>query len=289
MVIAGGLSAYRLRVRNIAARNRDLETQVARRTAELQQEVNQRTRIEAELRQREMEEAVAAERSRLARDLHDAVTQTLFSASIISEALPALWDMDEAEGRRRLEELRKLNRGALAEMRTLLLELRPSALLETGLDELLRQLGLAVGGRSGISVNVIAQGRCTIPEDVHIALYRIAQEALNNVVKHADAQEVTLSLYCLNELDDHAPLGLELCISDDGCGFDLNTVTPEHLGLGIMRERAQSIGALFELDSQLECGTRITVTWYTVPWEHEERRKGEIYERIGSHSSYAGR
>ncbi len=91
----------------------------------------------ARLYEQAQQAAVVEERQRLARDLHDAVTQTLFSASLIAEALPATWDMDQDEGRQLLSELRLLSRGALAEMRTLLMELRPTALVESGLDDLL--------------------------------------------------------------------------------------------------------------------------------------------------------
>ncbi len=87
------------------------------------------------LYERAQQLAVVEERQRLARDLHDAVTQTLFSASLIAETVPALWELDQAEGRALLGELRQLSRGALAEMRTLLLELRPAALAESSLSD----------------------------------------------------------------------------------------------------------------------------------------------------------
>ena len=150
----------------------------------------------ARLYERSQELAVLEERSRLARELHDAVTQTLFSASLVAEALPTTWERDPQEGRGLLQELRGLCRGALAEMRTLLLELRPARLVETRLDDLLRQLGEAASGREGIPVAVQVEGqqRAKLPPDVHIALYRIAQEALNNVVKHARAHQVTVRL-----------------------------------------------------------------------------------------------
>jgi len=140
--------------------------------------------------------AVAAERSRLARDLHDAVTQTLFSASLISEVLPRIWERDPEEGRRRLDELRELTRGALAEMRTLLLELRPSALVDAALNDLLRQLAESITGRARVPVAVELEGKCTLSPEVKIALYRIAQEALNNVAKHAGASQATVHLRC---------------------------------------------------------------------------------------------
>ena len=203
--------------------------------------------------------AVLEERSRLARDLHDAVTQTLFSASLISEALPALWETDQDEGRQLLKELRQLSRGALAEMRTLLLELRPAALAEACLGDLLRQLAEAVTGRTGIPVEVAAESQRTCPSDVHVALYRIAQEALNNVVKHAQATRVVVTLSC--ELDPGDTEGARLSVTDNGRGFDPENVPPDRLGLGIIHERARAIGATLAIDSQPGHGTQITVAW----------------------------
>ena len=204
--------------------------------------------------------AVMEERSRLARDLHDAVTQTLFSASLIAEAVPASWEMDQKEGRQLLRELQQLTRGALAEMRTLLLELRPAALIETGLGDLLHQLGEAAAGRAGVPVSVAVSGDCVVPPDVHVVFYRIAQEALNNVVKHARASKVQLSLRCTA-----APGGgereVELEIADDGRGFDPEGIAPDHLGLGIMRERAETISALLVVETSAGSGTRVRLSW----------------------------
>ena len=206
--------------------------------------------------------AVMEERSRLARELHDAVTQTLFSASLIAETLPALWESDQDEGRQLLQELRKLSRGAMAEMRTLLLELRPMALAEASLDDLLRQLGEAVTGRTGVPVTMTVEGRCALPEDVHVALYRIAQEALNNVAKHARASHVAMSLRCFPPGDGEGEgESVELRVTDDGHGFELSDVEPGEMGLSIMQERVLSIGAKLEIQSQPGCGTQVTVVW----------------------------
>jgi len=198
--------------------------------------------------------AAAQERQRLARDLHDAVTQTLFSASLIAEVLPRLWERSPEEGRRRLEELRQLTRGALAEMRTLLLELRPGALTDVGLGDLLRQLAEAVTGRARLPVALSVESQCSLPPLVQVALYRIAQEALNNIVKHAGASQAHVVVRC-------DPERVELRITDNGRGFDLEGVSSEHLGLRIMRERADSVGATIAIRSEIERGTHVEVVW----------------------------
>jgi len=209
--------------------------------------------------------AVMEERSRLARELHDAVTQTLFSASLMAEALPSVWEHDIAEGRNLLQELRGLSRGALAEMRTLLLELRPAALVETRLEDLLRQLVEAASGREGIPVNLIVEGKGELPQEVHIALYRIAQEAMNNLVKHARASRASVRL-CFTCADHEEPeqapiLSVLLSIKDNGRGFNPKQIPPDRLGVGIMTERAQAIKASLTIDSNPREGTQISVLW----------------------------
>ncbi len=207
--------------------------------------------------------AVMEERNRLARDLHDAVTQTLFSASLIAEALPAVWEGDREEGKQLLSELRQLNRGALAEMRTLLMELRPAVLVEANLADLLRQLAEAVTGRTGLPVKLTVEGRCKLPSEVHVALYRIAQEALNNVVKHAHARQVALSLFCTTFPGENGEQrrSAELQVRDDGRGFDPSSIPPDRLGLGIIRERVHAVGATLRIESQPGRGTQVTVVW----------------------------
>lgn len=216
----------------------------------------------ARLRAQVEEVAVAAERSRLARDLHDAVTQTLFSASLIAKALPDVWERYPDEGRRGLQDLRQLTRGALAEMRTLLLELRPAALTEAQLDELLSQLTEAMASRTLVPVALTVEGDCDLPPEVQVALYRIAQEALNNSARHARASQVAVKLIC-------QPTQVVLCISDNGSGFDLNSISSDHLGVSIMHERARSIGATLNIESQPGHGTQVEVTWLAT----EERGK----------------
>ncbi len=198
--------------------------------------------------------AMLEERQRLARELHDAVTQTLFSAGIIADILPRLWQKDPDEALRRILELRELTKGALAEMRTLLLELRPTALNETTLSELLHQLGEATVGRTRIPVNVSVKELCEIPAPVKVAFYRIAQEALNNIAKHAGASHVNVTMQCTPEI-------VKLIISDDGRGFNIQKLLPDNMGIRIMRERAEAIGAAFTLNSAYGAGTELTATW----------------------------
>lgn len=231
-------------------------------------DITERRQVEQSL-----QAAVAAERNRLARDLHDAVTQTLFSASLIAEVLPRLWERNPGEGERRLAELRQLTRGALAEMRTLLLELRPAALMEVELGDLLRQLAEGITGRARVPVALTVEGYYPLTADVRVALYRIAQEALNNVAKHAGANQAVVSLRYLGAnqqesgkageqadgLQDGA--SVELCISDDGRGFDPRRILPESLGLNIMRERVEAIGATLVIESQVGQGTHVSVVW----------------------------
>jgi signal transduction histidine kinase/streptogramin lyase len=224
----------------------------------------------AQLYEHAQEVAVVEERQRLARDLHDAVTQTLFSTSLIAEVLPQLWERDPDDGRRRLEQVRQATRSALAEMRTLLLELRPTGLAEADLGDLLRQLADATSGRGRVAVEVEVDGVCTLPPEVHVALYRIAQEALNNVAKHARANQATVHLEC----GSAAGLGeggwvVSLSIRDDGRGFDPDEIAAGHLGLGIMRERAEAIGSCLEVESEPGRGTEIAVVW---PHSHKESR-----------------
>jgi signal transduction histidine kinase len=202
--------------------------------------------------QKDREEAAAAERTRLARDLHDAVSQTLFSASIIADVLPRLWDKNQDEGRRRLEEIRQLTRGALAEMRTLLFELRPAALADAELGYLLHQLAESITGRARIPVTVSVEGECNLQPEVKVALYRITQEALNNVAKHANANQARVNVSC-------KPGEVSLVIRDNGKGFDVGSVHPESLGLGIMRDRAKGIGAELTINGKIGAGSEVVV------------------------------
>jgi signal transduction histidine kinase len=149
-------------------------------------------------------------------------------------------------------------------MRTLLLELRPDSLVEAEIGYLLKQLGESITGRSRVPVEVIVKGDCAMPVAVKVALYRIAQEALNNVAKHAGAKKARLSLFCL-------PGKVTLEVADDGQGFVTEKVPPNSLGLGIMRERAREIGATLALKSAAGKGTKVKVSWTLRQAQDEQR------------------
>jgi signal transduction histidine kinase len=225
----------------------NLEGLVEERTAELEA-------TQEQLLAQTQEKAVIAERSRLARDLHDAVTQTIYSASLIAEVLPSVWERNPTEGQRNLIKLRQLVRGALAEMRTLLLEMRPTALEAAELTTLLHHLGDALTGRTRIPVSYQIDEEIVLPVEVKIGYYRIAQEALNNIAKHAEATRVSIELKSTSQQ-------MILEIQDNGHGFDLQAVPEDKLGIQIMNERAKEIGATLELISSPGEGSKVSVLW----------------------------
>lgn len=206
----------------------------------------------------------AEERNRLARDLHDSVTQVLFAASLVAEVLPQIWRRDPERAMQSIAELRQLTHGALAEMRTMLLELRPAALTNTSLAELLAQLTEAVTSRTKLPFQLFLEQVSDLPADVHVAFYRIAQEVLNNVVRHSQASRVTVSLSATPPAPTSSagpPGEVRLAIADNGVGFSLEYGRSEHLGFGIMQERADAIGAQLAVDSRPGYGTQVTLVW----------------------------
>ncbi|MCJ7660661.1 MAG: GAF domain-containing sensor histidine kinase, partial [Anaerolineales bacterium] len=218
----------------------------------------------AHLYKQAQEVAVIAERNRLASDLHDSVTQALFSATLVTEVLPQIWEQDPEEGRLELAKLRRLTRGALAEMRTMLLELRPNALERTNLSDLLEQLTELMTNQENIVVTAAIDPVPDLPPDVQIAFYRVGQESLNNVLKHARANQVTISLRAYPPYDSNQEEWrgrVALHVSDDGRGFHPDHVFADQMGLKIMAERAESISAQLNLTSQPDEGTQVVLIW----------------------------
>jgi PAS domain S-box-containing protein len=215
-------------------------------------DISERERLEGDLRVQAAELATSEERARLARELHDSVTQALFSMGLTTRSLELLLDTDPAAGRAKLAELRELQKDALAEMRTLIFELRPASLETDGLVQALRNHAAAVRARTGLEVSVDADIAERPPLAIEEALYRIGQEALHNVVKHANAERSVISLSGGRD-------GLRMSISDDGTGFDPEDVPRGHLGLVGMRQRAELIGAQLSIESARGSGTRVEI------------------------------
>jgi signal transduction histidine kinase len=137
-------------------------------------------------------------------------------------------------------------------MRTLLLELRPAALIDTPFAQLLQQLADASASRGSLQLKVDVEGEGPLPPDLQIGLYRIAQEALNNINKHAEATRAEIRFR-------KRGTAVDLRITDDGRGFDASSTPPGHFGLSIMRERARALGATLRLESRPGAGTRVDV------------------------------
>ena len=234
------------------------ETELLDLRSSLEEQVEQRTALlteaQALLVASAEQGAAAAERSRLARDLHDVVTQLLFSINLIAGSLPRLWKSDPATAERTTVELQRLARGALAEMRTLLRELRPDAISGADLGMLVTQLSEGLAARHDIPVTVHTDIAQELPSEVHMALYRIAQEALNNVAKHANASSLVVDLTGSNGQ-------VSLSVTDDGVGFEPINGRSGAMGLEIMRERADEIGADLAIVGGADAGTSVNVRW----------------------------
>jgi signal transduction histidine kinase len=212
--------------------------------------------------------AAMTERTRLARELHDSVTQSLYSVTLYAEAAARmLLDGENTEAAACLRELRDTAQEALREMRLLIFQLRPLALEKGGLAAALQTRLDAVEGRGGMQVELRVQGTEQLSSSVQQELYHIAQEALNNVLKHAKAQHVQVRLQFLD-----AATRLEIC--DDGAGFEPE-MAQERGGLGLpgMRERVQRIGGQLRIESTPGKGTTVRVTIGQGPEELAESRE----------------
>ncbi len=207
----------------------------------------------AQLHEKAKALAVFEERNRLARDLHDAISQKLFTSSLLAEAVVELGRTNFDQITVHLETLRQLNRSALAEMRILLWELRPEQSTKTTLVHQLEQLVETVKDRLQVETHFDAASADALTPEVQMAFYRIAQEAINNVLKHAAATTLTVRLL----LAEHQG---ELAIQDDGIGFDPES-SSSGLGRESMRERAESVGATLAIQSQVGAGTVVIMRW----------------------------
>jgi len=230
--------------------------------AETARNRNQRTFDELQSAHRQLQgyagqvEALAAEHERnlLARELHDSVTQTVFSMNLTVQSARVLLDKEPQRVEGQLERLEELAASAMGEIQTLVSQLRPKSIAEEGLPVALRRLAGERQDRDGLQVTVDIRGDRTLPESVAAGLYRIAQEALANVVKHARTSQATIRLNLL-------PGDLCLEIEDHGLGFDPQAALNQrgHFGLASMAERARDLGWSLSIESRQGDGTRIRV------------------------------
>ncbi len=201
--------------------------------------------------------ATLLERQRLSRDLHDSVSQALFSMTLHARAAERHLEAAGAGSSAAAGEvarLRELTAGALAEMRALIFELRPGALAEEGLAAALTKQAAAIAARAAVPVDVTTpEVRVPLDPDVEEHLYRLAMEALNNALRHADASRLSLTLRA-------ADGALTVEVRDDGTGFDLGQPHPGHLGLHTMHERAAAAGAELSIVSAPGTGTTVSAT-----------------------------
>lgn len=213
----------------------------------------------ARLRAQVEQTAVAAERNRIARELHDSVSQALYGIALGTRTARALVDRQPVDGKVKtalanpLDYVLSLAESGLAEMRALIFELRPDALEKEGLVAALTRQAEAVRARHKLDVRTdFCAEPPALPLAAKEALYRVAQEALNNLVKHAQASLVNLRLYCASD-------ALTLEVQDNGVGFDPQADYPGHLGLHTMRERVARFGGALEIESAPGAGATVRV------------------------------
>jgi signal transduction histidine kinase len=208
----------------------------------------------AHLYEQAQQVATLEERQRLARELHDSVTQALYGVTLYAEAAARLLSVGDAElASDHLREVRQTAQEALQEMRLLIFELRPPVLEQEGLVAALETRLEAVEGRSGLETEFIIEGDVRLPTDIEEGLYRIAQEALNNALKHAQAKCITVHLR-----QERQSVTLE--VGDDGIGFDPSTAREQGgLGLPGMEERAARLGGRLTVSSRPGEGTSMKV------------------------------
>ena len=201
--------------------------------------------------------AALEERQRLARELHDSVTQALFSTTLHARTAQLAFeqtglDPDGVLGRS-IADVRELTQGALAEMRALIFELRPGVLAEEGLAQALRKQAAALSAREGIDILVdLPEQRFSLAAHVEENLYRIVLEALHNTMKHAGAGHAWVRF-------DRNERELRFEVVDDGVGFDPAQPAPGHLGLHTMADRARAIGATLAIETAPGQGTTVGI------------------------------
>lgn len=217
-----------------------LENKVAQRTDEASSYAIENARLE--------------ERNHLSRELHDAVSQTLFAAGLIADTLPTLQKSDDQQFEAAVADMRRLNKDALGEMRELVNQLRTHEVKQSLFSELLENAAKRAENSFAVSINCTVENDFALPPAIQSAFYRVTQECLANAAKHAGADEIDVYF---DGMENQAMLR----VRDKGRGFDSTTIKPGHLGLGIMRERMEEIGGSLIIEAKPGHGTTIEAIW----------------------------
>lgn len=193
------------------------------------------------------------ERKKIARELHDTVTQDLFSSNLFSDTIIRSWEKDPQVALKYLKTVRDLNSAALSDIHILLYNLMPEKISQQSLKELIENLLNSIKRKTGIKADMVIEGNCNISRKIKQEFYRVAQESLNNVAKHSEATRVNVCLRL-------HPEELKLTVSDNGKGFDVSDRSVgKRFGLQIMRERAKLIEASLLIRTSPGKGTTITL------------------------------
>ena len=205
----------------------------------------------ARLHERSRELSIVEERNRLARELHDAVAQKLFGVVLAAESGAALLERDVVAAGSQLQLVRDLAREAVEELRSVIVHLRPVALESQGLAVALGKHVDVLRRTHGREIGLEVLGDAVVAADAEGDVFRIAQEALHNALRHSGAARIDVRLTC-----DGAG-GLELSVRDDGAGFDPDAVRSTRLGLTTMAERARAAGGTLAIESAAGAGTTV--------------------------------
>jgi PAS domain S-box-containing protein len=258
--VVGGLGVVDNEAGRFAARDAELLATIANQAAVALDN--------AQLYEQAQELAILQERQRLARELHDSVTQALYSLVLMTEATRRLLMLEQTERLATfLGRIAETAQQVLKEMRLLVYELRPTVLARDGLISAVRQRLQTVEGRAGVDAQLLVTGNAYIPEQIEGELYRVAQEALNNSLKHSGATSVVVRL-------DLQPASACLKITDNGRGFEVEKLGEGGMGLTSMKERAHRLGGRLDLTSVAGQGTTVCLEIPLVTIQENEVKHG---------------
>ncbi len=208
----------------------------------------------ARLFERSRELSILEERNRVARELHDSVSQRLFGVVLAAETAAGLLDRDAAAARTQIDRAQELAHGAMEELRSLIFELRPPALADEGLASALRKHLSVLRRVHDLDIALRVAGTPRLGPAADSQVFRIAQEAVNNALRHAGAEHIAVALEARNGR-------VSLSVQDDGAGFDpaAPALRARRLGLTSMEERARALGGTLTIASRPGEGTRVTL------------------------------